>query len=100
MFTDQEIVLAHSDAFDFAFGNLPDAKRAEFSQHLSGCRHCQRVVDEYSDIGRVIKSLPPHVEPLADLEDRTVTAMVAAGVRPGRAPGVRAPSQDPQLARP
>ena len=34
-----------------------------FNRHLSGCRYCQRVVDEYSDIGGIIKSLPPHVEP-------------------------------------
>ena len=78
MLTDQEIELAHPDAFDFAFGNLPAARRAEFHQHLSGCRHCQRVVDEYSDIGRIIQSLPPHAEPSAGLEDRTVAAMVAA----------------------
>jgi hypothetical protein len=75
--TEREIELAHPDAFDFAFGNLPSAKRAEFNLHLGGCSHCQKVVDEYGDIGRVIKNLPPHVEPPADLEDRTVAAMVA-----------------------
>jgi hypothetical protein len=78
MLTDSEIELAHPDAFDFAFGNLPAAKSAEFSGHLSGCVHCQRVVEEYSDIGGIIKSLPPHVEPSAGLEDRAVAAMVAA----------------------
>ena len=44
----------------------------------AGCRYCQGVVDEYSEIGQIIKNLPPHVEPPADLEDRTVAAMVAA----------------------
>ena len=44
----------------------------------AAARHCQKVLDEYSDIGRIIKNLPPHVEPPADLEDRTVAAMVAA----------------------
>ena len=76
--TDQEIEFAHADAFDFAFGNLPAARRAEFHQHLSGCRHCQRVVDEYSDIGRIIQSLPRTRSRPAGLEDRTVAAMVAA----------------------
>jgi hypothetical protein len=78
MLTEHEIELAHPDAFDFAFGNLPEAKRAEFNRHLGGCGHCQRVVDEYRDIGRIIKNLPPQVEPSAGLEDRTVAAMVTA----------------------
>ena len=51
--------------------------RASFNHHLSSCRHCRSVVDEYGDIGAVIKTLPPHAEPSADLEDRTVAAMVA-----------------------
>jgi len=78
MLTEREAELAHPDAFDFVFGNLPSAKRAEFNRHLGGCSHCQKVVNEYSEMGRIIKILPPHVEPSADLEDRTVTAMVAA----------------------
>ena len=78
MFSEQDIELAHPDAFDFAFGNLPSAKRAEFNRHLAGCRYCQGVVEEYSEIGQIIKDLPPHVEPPPDLEDRTVAAMVAA----------------------
>jgi hypothetical protein len=78
MLSERDIELAHPGAFDFVFGNLTPAKRAEFDRHLVGCRYCQGVVDEYGDIGRIIKSLPPHVEPPADLEDRTVAAMVAA----------------------
>ena len=78
MLSERDIEAAHPDAFDFVWGNLPAAKRAEFSRHLSGCRYCQGVVREYSEIGRIVKLLPPHVEPPADLEDRTVAAMVAA----------------------
>jgi len=78
MLSEREIEAAHPDAFDFVWGNLPAARRAEFSRHLSGCRYCQAVVSEYSEIGRIIKLLPPHVEPPAVLEDRTVAAMVAA----------------------
>ena len=78
MLSEQDIEAAHPEAFDFAFGNLPSARRAEFNRHLTSCRHCQAVIDEYSEIGRIIKILPPHVEPSADLEDRTVTGMVAA----------------------
>ena len=77
MLSDRDIELAHPEAFDFAFGNLPAARRASFNRHLTGCRYCRSVVDEYGDIGAVIKNLPPHVEPPADLEDRTVAAMVA-----------------------
>ncbi len=57
---------------------MPVAKRAEFNRHLRGCPHCQKVVDEYSDIGGIIKLLPPHVTPSRELEDRTVAAMVEA----------------------
>jgi len=78
MLSERNIERAHPEAFDFVFGNLPAAKRAEFTGHLAGCRYCQGVVDEYREIGPIIKSLPPHVEPPADLEDRTVAAMVAA----------------------
>jgi hypothetical protein len=77
MLSEHDIELAHPDAFDFVWGNLPAAKRADFGRHLGGCRYCQAIVDEYSEIGRIIKNLPPHVEPPADLEKRTVTAMVA-----------------------
>ena len=59
MISDRDIELAHPDAFDFAWGNLPAAKRAEFDRHLAGCRYCQAVVDEYSEIGQIIKLLPP-----------------------------------------
>jgi len=78
MLSEADIEAAHPEAFDFAFGNLPQAKRAEFNRHLAGCRYCQAVVEEYSDIGEIIKSLPPHVEPSAALEERTIAAMVAA----------------------
>ena len=78
MLSERDIEAAHPDAFDFVWGNLPAAKRAEFSRHLSGCRYCQGVVQEYREIGRIITLLPPHVQPPADLEDRTVAAMAAA----------------------
>lgn len=78
MLSESDITAAHPGAFDFAFGNLAAAKRAEFNRHLASCRYCQAVVDEYSEIGGIVKSLPPHVEPRADLEDRTIAAMVAA----------------------
>lgn len=78
MLSERDIELAHPEAFDFVWGNLPAAKRAEFNRHRSGCRYCQAAVDEYSEIGQVIQDLPPHVEPSAELEERTVARMVAA----------------------
>ena len=78
MLTEQQIELAHPEAFDFAFGALPTAEGVTFIRHLTGCSHCRAVVDEYSEIGEIIKQLPPHVEPSAGLEDRTVAAMTAA----------------------
>jgi len=78
MLSESDIEAAHPDAFDFVWGNLPVAKRAEFNRHLSGCHYCRAVVDEYSEVGRIIKLLPPHAEPSADLEDRVVMAMTAA----------------------
>ena len=56
MLSERDIELAHPEAFDFVFGNLPRDKRAEFNRHLAGCRYCQGVVDEYSEIGRIIKT--------------------------------------------
>ncbi len=78
MLTEQQIELAHPEAFDFVFGNLPTAEGVEFIRHLTGCRHCRAVLDEYSEIGGIIKDLPPRTEPPAGLEDRTVAAMTAA----------------------
>ena len=85
MLTERDIERAHPEAFDFAWGNLPRDRRAEFTRHLGGCRYCQGVVEEYSEIGRIIKILPPGVEPPAGLEDRTVAAMVAALAEQGQA---------------
>ncbi|MGD0928627.1 MAG: anti-sigma factor [Streptosporangiaceae bacterium] len=76
--SDQDIELAHPEAFDFVFGNLPPDATEEFNRHLDGCRYCQTIVADYSDIGRIVQSLPPHVEPPADLEDRTVAAVLLA----------------------
>jgi Anti-sigma-K factor rskA len=78
MLSESDIEAAHPEAFDFVFGNLPQAKRSDFDRHRTGCRYCQAVIDEYAEIGQIIKSLPPHVEPPADLEDRTITAMAQA----------------------
>ena len=76
--SDQDIELAHPEAFDFVFGNLPSDATAEFNRHLDGCGYCQTIVTEYREIGRIVQSLPPHVEPPADLEDRTVAAVLLA----------------------
>jgi hypothetical protein len=97
MLSERDIEAAHPEAFDFVFGNLPQAKRAEFNRHLAGCRYCQGVVDEYGEIGGIIKSLPPHVEPPADLEDRTVAGMVAA-LAEQRAGPARPPAAEDQTA--
>jgi hypothetical protein len=87
MLSESDIEAAHPDAFDFVFGNLPSAKRAGFNRHLIGCRYCRAVVDEYSEIGAIIKQLPPHVDPPAELEDRIVGAMVATLADPERPAG-------------
>ena len=94
MLSERDIELAHSEAFDFVFDNMFPAGRARFDRHLAGCRYCQSVVEEYGEIGRVIKSLPPHVEPSAGLEDRTVAAMVAALAGPGGQTGRRSDAED------
>ena len=99
MLSERDIELAHPDAFDFVWGNLPPAKRAEFNHHLSGCRCCQAVVDEYSEIGRIIQLLPPHVEPSADLEDRTVAAMVIALDEQRATTGRRSDAEDRAVTR-
>jgi hypothetical protein len=78
MLSEQDIELAHPDAFDFVFGTLPSGNAVLFNRHLDGCLSCQKVIDEYSDIGRIFQNLPPHVEPPASLEDRTVVAMITA----------------------
>ena len=87
MLTEQQIELAHPEAFDFVFGALPTAEGVTFIRHLTGCSHCRAVVDEYSEIGEIIKQLPPHVEPPAGLEDRAVAAMTAAMAEHKHEPG-------------
>jgi hypothetical protein len=99
MLSERDIEAAHPEAFDFVFGNLPQAKRADFNRHLIGCRYCQAVVDEYADIGQIIKSLPPHVEPPAGLQDRTVTAMVAALAEGRAGADPRSDAQDQAVTR-
>jgi len=95
MLSERDIEQAHPEAFDFVFGNLRPDKQAEFDSHLPGCRYCQSVVDEYSEIGGVIKLVPPHIEPRADLEERTVAAMVAAMTGEGTTTEAEAEPQAP-----
>ena len=97
MLSERDIELAHPEAFDFVFGNLPPARRADFDRHLADCRPCQSVIEEYREIGGIIKILPPHLEPPADLEDRTVAAMVAA-LDEHRAEPDRRPDAEDQAA--
>ena len=78
MLFERDLELAHPEAFDYVFGNLAPARRAEFDRHRADCRYCQGVIAEYGEIGGIIKLLPPQAEPPADLEDRTVAAMIAA----------------------
>jgi hypothetical protein len=99
MLTEREIEQAHPEAFDFAFGNLPSAKGAEFGRHLTSCRYCRAVVDEYSEIGGIIKMFPPHVEPSADLEDRTVAAMAAALAERKERAGHRSDAEDQAVTK-
>ena len=99
MLSEQDIEQAHPEAFNFVFGNLPPAKRAEFNRHLSGCRYCQAIIDEYSEIGGIIQQLPPHAEPPAGLEDRTVAAMVAALAKQKAQPDRRADAEDQAVTK-
>lgn len=100
MLSEQDIKQAHPEAFDFVYGNLPAAKRVEFNHHLASCRYCQSVVDEYSEIGRVIKNLPPPAEPPADLEERTIAAMVAATAEQRARTDRRPDTEDQAVTRP
>ena len=75
------------------------AKRAEFNRHLSSCRHCPAVIDEYSEIGQIIQQLPPHVDPPAELEDRTVAAMTAALAAQRVEPAPQADAEDRTATR-
>ena len=99
MLSERDIEQAHPEAFDFVFGNLPSARRAEFNRHLTGCRYCQGVVGEYREIGGIIQQLPPHVEPPAGLEDRTVAAMVAALAGQEAQPDRRADAEDQAVTK-
>jgi hypothetical protein len=96
MLSERDIELAHPESFDFVFSNLRPDKQAEFDRHLPGCRYCQSVVDEYSEIGGVIKLVPPDIEPRADLEERTVAAMVTARTE-AEAETQHAPAPDPNV---
>jgi hypothetical protein len=99
MLSERDIELSHPEALDFVFGNLPEDKRAEFNRHLGTCRYCKGVVDEYSGIGQIIKSLPPHVEPPPGLDDRTVAAVVAALVEDRATKADRRSDADQPAAR-
>jgi hypothetical protein len=99
MLSERDIDAAHPDAFDFVFGNLPSAKRADFNRHLIGCRYCQAVVEEYSEIGGIIQRLPPHVDPPAGLEDRIVGAMGAVLAGQGAEPEPQSDAADQGATR-
>ena len=101
MLTERDIELAHPDAFDFVFGNLPEVKRAEFNRHLSSCPHCQKRPR------RVQRHRPDHQEPSPARRAASRPRRPDGrrhGRRPGRAedhdrspPGRRRPSRHPGL---
>jgi Anti-sigma-K factor rskA len=95
--SERDIDLAHPDAFDFVFGTLPSGNAVWFGRHLDGCSSCQKVIDEYSGIGRIVQDLPPHVEPPAGLEDRVVAAMIAT-LAEQQAQGDHRPEDEDQTA--
>ena len=76
--SDGQIDLAHPEAAYRALGILDPAESREFQRHLPGCGHCQMAVTEFSRIGRILRHLPPAVEPPPDLKARTIAGVMAA----------------------
>ena len=75
--------LAHPEAADWMLGALPPAGAEEFQRHLTSCGHCQLAVTELGRIGRILRHLPPAVEPPPGLEARIVAGIRAAAAKPG-----------------
>ena len=76
--SDGQIDLAHPEAAYRALGILDPAESREFQRHLPGCCHCHLAVTEFSRIGRILRHLPPAVEPPPDLKARTIAGVMAA----------------------
>jgi RNA polymerase sigma-70 factor, ECF subfamily len=56
MLSDQDIELAHRDAFNLVFGNLPAAKRAEFNRVTASVRSVSRVFSGQAFILKIWES--------------------------------------------
>ena len=86
------VSLAHAEAADWALDTLGEAGAAEFRSHLATCAPCRAAVTCFGPVARLLRHLPPAVEPPPGLRARTL-----AGVLAGAAPRVSLPP--PELAR-
>ena len=99
MLSERDIEQAHPEAFDFVFGNLPSAKRAEFNRHLSGCPTARALSASTARSAGSSRTFRRTSSRQPSLEDRTVAAMVAALAGQKAQPDRRADAEDQAVTK-
>ena len=85
---------------DFVYGELDEARRRAFEEHLPGCARCQQEVASFGRVRTAAKRLLPSVEPTAPLTGALHTQLMhaAAQRQPRRGVAAGVPAQDPRAS--
>ncbi|MGH9276771.1 MAG: anti-sigma factor [Acidimicrobiales bacterium] len=91
----------HVDLGGYVLGVLTPEEASAFEAHMDGCEQCRRELSELQHLPDLLDQATPHVDPPADLEERTFAAIErAAGAEAGDAPAAVAPPVPRPRARP
>jgi Anti-sigma-K factor rskA len=77
---DAQHALEHPEVAGWALGALDPDDLAAFEEHLQCCGQCQAEAAEFAPVGEGLKFAAPAVEPPADLELKTVSAVQYAAM--------------------
>ena len=77
---DAQHALEHPEVAAWVLGALDPDDLAAFEEHLQHCEQCQAEAAEFAPVGEGLKFAAPAVEPPADLELKTVSAVQYAAM--------------------
>jgi hypothetical protein len=77
---DAQHALEHPEVAAWVLGALDPDDLAAFEEHLQYCEQCQAEAAEFAPVGEGLKFAAPAVEPPADLELKTVSAVQYAAM--------------------
>ena len=88
---DAQHAIEHPEVAAWVLGALDPGDLAAFEEHLQCCEQCQAQAEEFAPVGEGLKFAAPAVNPPADLELKTVSAVQYAAMAESRSDTAPAP---------